>query len=473
MRIFAAILCTVLISSAACASPNIVVILTDDQDDTGSMAYMPKTISLVAEHGITFTNSFVNLPLCAPSRASFLTGQSAHNHKIMSNQTNKGGGWEKLKDYETNMLPVWLQDAGYETALLGKYINGYGKDKQSKGRRGSWLQLISRWMSFGGPQASIPPGWNLWYASISKSYYGGTINEDGKILTLGQEPSDYATDILKNRAVRFINDQEGATKPFFMLIATKAPHGQGEKGVKGPAIPSPAYQDKFMDVKLPKQPAHNEQEVTNNGSITTRGAKWQRGDEKAYRAALQSLQSVDDLVEAVVDALRDARKLDNTVIIYTSDNGFIYGNPGREGKNSPYEGSIRVPLLLRGPGIPENAKRDQLVNNLDVVATIVELAGAKPGRTLDGRSLVPLFTDANIPWRSAILIDGKGAEAVRTASRKYIKSKNGSEELYDLATDPQELENKAGSSSYASDLAALRRVHDSLTSCTGASCWSP
>ena len=102
MRIFAAILCTVLISSAACASPNIVVILTDDQDDTGSMAYMPKTISLVAEHGITFTNSFVNLPLCAPSRASFLTGQYAHNHKIMSNQTNKGGGWQKLKDYETN-----------------------------------------------------------------------------------------------------------------------------------------------------------------------------------------------------------------------------------------------------------------------------------------------------------------------------------------------------------------------------------
>ena len=102
VRIFAAILCTVLISSAACASPNIVVILTDDQDDTGSMAYMPKTISLVAEHGITFTNSFVNLPLCAPSRASFLTGQSAHNHKIMSNQTNKGGGWQKLKDYEKN-----------------------------------------------------------------------------------------------------------------------------------------------------------------------------------------------------------------------------------------------------------------------------------------------------------------------------------------------------------------------------------
>jgi arylsulfatase A-like enzyme len=437
------------------------------------MAYMPKTISLVAEHGITFANSFVNLPLCAPSRASFLTGQSAHNHQIMSNKTNKGGGWEKLKDHEANMLPVWLQEAGYDTALLGKYINGYGKDEQSQARRGSWLQLISRWTSFGSPQASIPPGWNLWYASISESYYGGTINENGKILTLGQEPSDYATDILKNRAVRFIDDQEGDTEPFFMLIATKAPHGQGEKGVKGPAIPSPTYQNKFMDVKLPKQPAHNEQAATNNVSIVNRGAKWQRGDEKAYRAALQSLQSVDDLVEAVVDALRDARKLDNTVIIYTSDNGFIYGNPGREGKNSPYEGSIRVPLLVRGPGIPENAMRNQLVNNLDVVATIIELAGAKPGRTLDGRSLVPLFTDANIPWRSAILIDGKGAVAVRTPSRKYIRHKNGSEELYDLVTDPQELENKAGSSSYAGDLAALRRVHDSLTSCTGASCWSP
>ena len=139
-------------------------------------------------------------------------------------------------------------------------------------------------MSFKGEKSSSPNTTRLEFLvrlDLKNFYYDGTINEDGKILTFGQEPSDYATDILKNRAVRFINDQEGATKPFFMLIATKAPHGQGEQGVKGPAIPSPAYQNKFMDVRLPRKPAHSEQEATNNGSVTTRGVKWQKRRRKS------------------------------------------------------------------------------------------------------------------------------------------------------------------------------------------------
>jgi len=472
MRLFVATLCATLISSAACASPNFVVILTDDQEDTGSMAYMPKTLSLLAEHGVTFTNSFVNLPLCAPSRASFLTGQAAHNHLIIDN----GSASEKFTNYEKNALPVWLQETGYKTALFGKYINGYGKSKQPKSGSRYWTELISRWTSLAGGASArtrVPPGWHLWYGSINESYYDHSINENGKVLTFGHEPSDYSTDVLRNRAVRFIKDQAGSTEPFFVLIATKAAHGQGAKGVKGRAIPSPAYQDKLVDVKLPRQPAHDEQAVSNKPPGRTRGPNWQRGDEKAYRAALQSLLSVDDLVQAVVNALQDARKIENTVVIYTSDNGFIYGTPGREGKNTPYEGSIRVPLLMRGPGIPENATRSQLVNNLDVVATIVELAGAKPGFQFDGRSLVPLFTDANASWRSTILIDGGKATAVRTEFRKYARSKDGFEELYDLRADPYELENKADSPSYASDLTALRRIHDNLTSCAGASCWIP
>ena len=472
VRLFAAILCATLISSAAGASPNFVVILTDDQEDTGSMAYMPKTLSLLAQHGVTFTNSFVNLPLCAPSRASFLTGRAAHNHLIGDN----GNASEKFTNYEKNALPVWLQEAGYKTALLGKYINGYGKSKQPKSGSRYWTELISRWTSLtGGASARtrVPPGWHLWYGSINESYYDHSINENGKVLTFGHEPSDYSTDVLRNRAVRFVKDQAGSTEPFFMLIATKAAHGQGAKGVKGPAIASRLYEREFMDVEVPRHPAGTEQDVSDRPPSRTKGPNWKRGDEKAYRAALQSLQSVDDLVEAVVNALQDARKLENTVVIYTSDNGFIFANPGREGKNTPYEGSIRVPLLMRGPGIPQNATRSHLVNNLDVVATIVELAGAKPGLQLDGRSLVPLFTDANASWRSAILIDGEKASAVRTEFRKYARSNKGFEELYDLRADPYELENKTGSSFYASDLTALRRIYDSLTSCAGANCWIP
>jgi N-acetylglucosamine-6-sulfatase len=173
---------------------------------------------------------------------------------------------------------------------------------------------------------------SLWYASLTGSYYNDSINENGKDLTFGHEPNDYSTDVLRNRAIRFIKDQAGATEPFFMLIATKAPHGQGADGVKGPAVPSPAHQHDFMDVELPRHPAYNEQDVSVKPPLRIPGPEWKRGDEKAYRAALQSLQSVDDLVEAVVDALRDAQKLDNTTVTYTSDNGFIYGDPGREGR---------------------------------------------------------------------------------------------------------------------------------------------
>jgi N-acetylglucosamine-6-sulfatase len=207
-----------------------------------------------------------------------------------------------------------------------------------------------------------------------------------------------------------------------------------------------------------------------------------RGDNGAtYRAELQSLQSVDDLVEGVVNALQSAGKLDNTVVIYTSDNGFLYGDHGVSGKNSFYEGSIRVPLVVRGPGIPENATRSQLVNNLDVPATIEQLAGVTPGIAPDGHTLSPLFADADAPWRSALLIEGSDDQsararryvAVRTATKKYVHRTDGSEELYDLAADPYELQDKAGDASYAGDLAALRDIQDRLKSCAGPSCWVP
>ena len=151
------------------------------------------------------------------------------------------------------------------------------------------------------------------------------------------------------------------------------------------------------------------------------------------------------------------------------------------GKIHVYEGSIRVPLVIRGPGVPEDQTRSQLVNNLDVVATIEQLAGVTPGLVPDGRSLVPLFTDANAPWRSAILVEGghdlamasKRFVGVRTGTKKYVKYDDGFEELYDLSADPYELENKAGDASYASDLASLRATHDRLKDCAGETCWVP
>jgi N-acetylglucosamine-6-sulfatase len=169
----------------------------------------------------------------------------------------------------------------------------------------------------------------------------------------------------------------------------------------------------------------------------------------------------------MVDALQSAGKLDDTVIIYTSDNGFLFGQHGSMGKSAPYEEAIRVPLVMRGPGIPANQTRSQLVNNLDTVATIVELAGASPGVVLDGRSLKPLFADPNAPWRSAIAFESPSASfmgpsgrytGVRTATLKYIKFENGKEKLYDLAADPHESKSRAGRKSYTGDLAGLRSL---------------
>ena len=351
-RVFIALFLLLASANAASTKPNIVVILTDDQEDTGSMAYMPKLHSLLAEHGLTFTNSFVNFSLCAPSRASFLTGQAAHNHGVISNEAMRGGGWQAFKGKEGNDLPVWLEAAGYRTALVGKYINEYGAEPDP-----------------GAPPTWVPPGWDLWFSFAGAvHYYDYQINDNGTIRKFDSSESDYSTDVLRERATQFIRDQAGAKEPFFMLIAPRTPHE--------PATPAPRHATLFADVTAPKSPAFDEKDVSDKPAWVREApsldAEATARLDKGYRSELQSLQAVDDLVEAVGKALHNAGKWDDTFIIFTSDNGLIYGDHRRIGKVVPYEGSIRVPLLIRGPGIPENQTRTQLVNNLDVVATIEE-----------------------------------------------------------------------------------------------------
>lgn len=483
MRMLGAALLLLSSTTLAAAAPNIVVIMTDDQEDTGSMAYMPKAHALLAEHGVTFTNSFVNLSLCCPSRASFLTGQSAHNDGIKSNSPKDGGGWEAFKDKEANALPIWLKAKGYKTAMIGKYLNHYGQQSTF----GSWLGFIGEHLNIdvkssylGNPPGWVPAGWDLWYAVTGSrvKYFDYAINENGTIRNFDHAPGDYSTDVFRDRAVRFIADEAKAADPFFMLITTKAVHTQGKT-----ALPAPKYQNALSDVTLPTSPAFNEENVSGKGLRYRRLTEEDKaGLEASYRATLQALQSVDDLVAAVVDALDRAGKLDDTVIIYTSDNGFMFGDHRLVGKVAPYEASIKVPLIMRGPGVPANETRAQLVNNLDVVATIEDLADATPGLTPDGRSLRPLFADAQAPWRSALLIEDAITRfqnpklrflAVRTPTRKYVKYSGGLEELYDLATDPYELHNEAANASYAADLASLRGLHDKLATCAGPSCWIP
>jgi arylsulfatase A-like enzyme len=326
----------------------------------------------------------------------------------------------------------------------------------------------------------VPPGWNLWYAfsGTRPKYYDYSINDNGKMLIFGDAPSDYSTDVLKERAVRFIQDQSASPDPFFLYIAPKSAHAEGPR-----AVPSPQYKDALKDVRFPESPAFNEEDLRRKALKAPRiGNATKEELEKSYRAALRSLQSVDDLVAAVVDALKETGKLDNTVVIYTSDNGFLFGDHRLVGKTAAYEGSIKVPLLMRGPGIPGDQRRDQLVSNLDVVATIVDLAGAKPGVPFDGKSLVPLFADASAPWRSALLVESPVTRfdkttnryaGVRTATKKYVRYDGGFEELFDLAADPYELKNVVHDPDHATELSVLRGTHDKLKSCAGSSCWAP
>jgi N-acetylglucosamine-6-sulfatase len=483
MRVLGALLLLLSMTTAPLAAPNIVVFMTVDQEDTGSMGYMPKVHSLLAEQGLTFTNSFVNLPLCAPSRASFLTGQAAHNHGIRANSPLDAGGWEAFKDKEGSALPVWLKAAGYRTALIGKYLNRYGQQSAF----GAWVAWLGsklgidvKRVDVGNPRDWVPPGWDLWYAFTGSrvKYYDYSINANGTILDFDHRPSDYSTDVLKDRAVRFIEDQAASADPFFMLIAPKAAHAEGKH-----AIPAPQYEHAFEDVSLPARAAFDERDLSRKALKAPRVRKDKKAElELSYRAALQSLQSVDDLVGAVVAALDGTGKLDDTVVVYTSDNGFLFGEHRLVGKSAAYEESIKVPLVVRGPGIPKHETRSQLVNNLDLVATIADLAGGAPSLAADGRSFAPLFADSGAAWRSAILIESpvnrfepraNRYSGVRTATRKYVKFDGGFEELFDLAADPHELKNEAQNPSYADDLAGLRRIHDALKACAGPSCWVP
>jgi arylsulfatase A-like enzyme len=482
MRLLLATLAaTLAFASSATARPNIVVFLTDDQEDTGSTEYMPQVLSLLAQNGVTFKNSFVNSPLCAPSRASFLTGQAAHNHGIRANSPVDGGGWEGFKSKEVNTLPVWLKAAGYKTALIGKYLNRYGQQSTF----GAWLAWLGSLINVEFPETVVgnardwvPPGWDLWYAFTGTRvrYYDYWINDNGEILSFDHRPSDYSTDVLKERAVRFIQDQSTTSTPFFMLVAPKAAHSQGKR-----AIPADKYEQALKDVHLPQRSSFNERNMDAKSMkppLISDEAKQEL--ELSYRASLQSMLSVDDLVAAVVDALKRADKLDDTVIIYTSDNGFLFGDHRMIGKTSAYEGSIRVPLIVRGPNIPQNEKREQLVNNLDVVATIVDLAHAAPTIALDGRSFTKLCEDANAPWRSALLIESsinrfqqplERFTAVRSVNAKYVKYDDGFEELFDLRADPNELTNEVDNPRFEDTLTDLRRTQSALRTCGGDGCW--
>lgn len=415
--------------------PNIVLILADDLRAIDLFA-MPQTLSLLAGHGVTFSNAFVSTPLCCPSRSSILTGRYSHNTKVLDNVPPKGG---VTAFNDSSTIATWLQGAGYSTSLLGKYFNGYESLSPS----------------------FVPPGWTDWHVIAAGTqqpvYYNYTLNENGVLRSYGAAPGDYLTDVLATRAYDFVRT---ATRPFFMAFQPFAPHWPATPGPNDPVPTSP----------LPAPPSFNETDVTDKpwGSTVpplTASQISQMTD--YYRNGLAALKSFDRAVALIVQGLQERGELENTVIAFTSDNGMMLGEHRIWNKIWPYEPSIRVPMVFRLPG-SENAKKvidKRFVMNVDLATTFAALAGVTPPLTQNGASLVPLLEAKTVPWRTGVYIEYLGGKpnvvtprrysAFRSSTHKLIIYEDGTRELYDLIADPHELLNRASNPAYDSVEAQL------------------
>jgi arylsulfatase A-like enzyme len=446
---------------AADQRPNIVMVVTDDQTLASFNGHvMPYTVGSVAGAGTTFTNAVVTTPLCCPSRATLLTGQYGHNNGIVNNKP----GYPALRD-KANVLPEWLNQAGYETLHVGRYLNEYPKGKHSK----------------------PAPGWDRWVTMLEpRRYYEYTLRIGKKIEEFGKKKKDYATTVLTSRAQGLIEQYAPRGQPFFLQLDHVAPHsGMGLR--KGPcrpdemADPAPGDYEPFAADALPTPPSFNEEDLSDKPSFVQKlpPMSERRISEIAdrYRCANGSLFGVDRSMAAIDAALSKAGELERTVVIFVSDNGFFYGEHRlRREKIRPYEEALRVPLAMRVPagvlGGPAVSTVNELVANTDLAPTILELAGASPCvspgacRIMDGRSLVPLLRgQGGWPADRAIGIEFRTADdqfgtsssceyrGVRTLGQVYVQHTSvpnpitdvcepaDERELYDLSADPYQLTN--------------------------------
>lgn len=459
--------------ASAIGRPNIVVVMSDDQT-LEEMRVMSQTRNLIGAMGTTFTNNVVTLSLCCPSRSTFLTGQYPHNHGVRSNGL-PDGGITRLD--ATNTLPLWLQTAGYVTGHIGKYLNGYGEVDST----------------------AIPPGYTEWYGSLGKSaynYYSYYVNERGTVKFHGTATDQYQSDFYTRKAVDFIG-RRGRTaaaggKPFYLFVTYLAPHWGGPVEAGDPValqtpVAAPRHKGRYAGAVLPKSPAFNEADVRDKpANIRNRPllTSAQISDlQKAYRQRLESLLAVDEGVASIIKALQNAGVLQNTLVIYTSDNGWMQGEHRVGfGKELPYGPAVREPLLVRGPGVVAGKTNGALVANVDLAPTIVATAGATARRTMDGRSLWPLLQGQSSwgtsPGRYVMVEDSPiGGTAsifwsIRQGKYVYNEWANGDRELYDLGIDSAEVASRHADPAYASIRTRLASHLAAMKNCVGpTACW--
>jgi N-acetylglucosamine-6-sulfatase len=447
------------------SKPNILFILTDDMKQRDlTLKYMPNTQSLLANQGVEFTKAYVTRSLCCPSRASTLRGQYTHNHQVWVNVPPSGGFWKFYdQGLESSTIATWLDIAGYDTILIGKYLNRYGLD-----RSGNYA-----------PTTYMPPGWDEWYA-WEGNYQSDTtydINENGQVVRY-QRSLKHDTDLHADTAVNFIRRTAGGA-PFFMHLAPNAPHH--------PAYYASRHANMFSSEPLPKPSSFNEADVSDKPQWVQNKPRLSSSKIQELttfnRDRLRALQSVDDMVGRVVNALSDMGELSNTYIVFTSDNGIYLGEHRLEAKAAAYQAAPRVPLVIRGPGLPQGVTRSQMALNNDLAPTFSSWAGVTPPSFVDGRSLSPLLTvTPPATWRTAFLVEHRKSpeeyayvraipnyDAVRTTQYSYVEYETGEKELYDLNVDSTELTNIYPSVSQELRSNLQARL-DALKSCAGAEC---
>lgn len=511
-------------SAPASARPNFVVIQTDDQpmaefNGTWRDLYnrdrpiMPHTMKLIRNQGIEFTNYLTPIPLCAPSRASLLSGQYAHNHGVIRVGGDRGG-WNSYRRNRIlgENLGVWLQRSGYRTSHFGKFINEYGGSDEPA-------------------ETVVPPGWNRWVSDATdnstREFYGYRQNIDGAITPrlgypyydmlggkddprcpqLGLTLCNYHTDSMSEQASAEI--AQSGSQPFYLQIDYHTPHGDS----RPPSGPEPAVRDYDSALKnpTPKPPGYNEANVSDKPAFlrttTSRLTPYEINQLTVEnRKSIEALQSVDDGVKEIIDTLAATGKLNKTFIIFTSDNGFFLGEHRiHRGKLLPYEPALKVPMVIRGPGIKPGITSRELVANQDIAPTVLKLAGAKPGSRLDGRTMKPFWKKPKRKSRRPILISsyqqatrfipgdypdeppvllgarrsgGKvSAKAgnhnyvgIRVGPYKLVHYEEDANELYVLSRDPAELKNRYGIRRYAKVQAYLEDQLTLLRACKGATC---
>lgn len=444
-------------------SPNIIIIQYDDMRST-DWAALPNTRTLLSD-GTWYENYYVTTPLCCPSRASLLTGLYSHNHRVLQN-SGRNGGYKAFKRVHGNTLAVWLNNRGYRTALIGKYLNGY-KGNSNK-----------------------PPGWDYTAITTELAYYNFTLNENGKPKQYKKKANNnkkkkrkkrnqgrnnpYVTDVLRDKSIKFIQSTPD-TEPIFMVVGMRAPHA--------PATPAKRHRGAYKGSRAAKTPAFNRKGVGKVGFV--KNLKKLKGREvkalnKLERQRKQTLKAADAMFVSIWQTLEAEGRLGNgdrdTYIFVISDNGMMMGEHRLKTKGVVYDHSVRIPMIAwssngdfqQGLGTPNNS----LVGNIDIAPTIVELIGMEPnvieGLQLDGLSLLSGHQ------RDAILLESlaskdRGFLAVRTNEYLYIVYLNGYRELYDKIADPYELTNIINQG-VPDD---VRDHFEALKNCRGASCTIP